>query len=78
MDLNYGKGGETESLENNTLYRKLIGHLLYISVNTRPDVSAAISILAQKVSKPAQDCNQCKRILKYLKTTSNLKVIVEQ
>ena len=47
MDINYGKGGKTEFLENNTLYRKLFGHLLYISVNTRPDVPAAISILAQ-------------------------------
>lgn len=56
---------------------KLIGHLLYISVNTRPDVSAAIGILAQKVSKPTyEDWNQCKRILKYLKTTSNLKLLL--
>ena len=55
MDLNRGKGGETESLENNTLYHKLIGHLLYISVNTRPDVSAVIRILAQRVSKPTQE-----------------------
>ena len=46
MDLNYGKGRETESLEKNILHRKLIGHLLYISVNTRSNVSAAISILA--------------------------------
>lgn len=55
VELSYGKGGETASLENNTLYRKLIGHLLYISVNSRPDVSAPISILAQKVSNPTKE-----------------------
>ena len=34
MDLTYRKGGETQPLENNTLYPKFIGHSLYISVNT--------------------------------------------
>lgn len=75
MDLCYGKGGDSKILENNTKYRKLIGHLLYISVNTRPDISAAVSILAQKVSQPTtEDWSQCKRILKYLNSTVEYKL----
>lgn len=49
--------------------------MLYISVNTRPDISASISILAQKVQQPRQeDWNELKRVLKYLKGTSTLKL----
>jgi len=38
--------------------------VLYIAVNTRPDISASVTILAQKVTKPTQeDWNKLKRIL---------------
>lgn len=33
-------------------YRSLIGSILYLSTKTRPDLSAAVSILAPKVSSP--------------------------
>lgn len=70
IEVSYGKGGNSEVLTNNEKYRQLIGSLLYISVNTRPDISASVSILAQKVSQPNQeDWNEAKRILKYLKGT---------
>ncbi|KAG5682922.1 hypothetical protein PVAND_012240 [Polypedilum vanderplanki] len=36
-------------LEDNKEYRKLIGMLLYVSTNSRPDISSSVSILSQKV-----------------------------
>lgn len=62
-------------LENNDLYRKAIGSLLYLSVNTRPDISASISILSRKVNNPnSNDWNEVKRVMKYLKLTKTLKL----
>lgn len=56
-------------------YRKLIGSLLFIAVNTRPDIAECIFILAQKVSAPTQeDWNEAKQTLKYLKGTINMKL----
>lgn len=75
MDVSYGKSEDSTLLETNMKYRKLIGQLLYISVNSRPDISAAVNILAQKVANPTmEDWSQCKRVLKYLKSTSQLKL----
>lgn len=66
MDVGYGESDSSSPLEGNTKYRSLIGRLLYLSVNSRPDISASVSILAQKVSKPTiEDWNQLKRV-KYL------------
>jgi Reverse transcriptase (RNA-dependent DNA polymerase) len=59
-----------EELENNTEYRQIIGMLLYISTNSRPDISASVAILAQKVSKPREiDLQESLRIVKYLLKT---------
>lgn len=78
MNVSYEKGGESELLVNNEQYRQLIGCLLYISVNTRPDISASVSILAQKVSGPNQeDWNEVKRVVKYLKGTAQLSLMLD-
>lgn len=75
LEVNYGKSNESTELENNTKYRRLIGRLLYLSVNSRPDISASVSILAQKVSKPtSEDWNQVKRVVRYLKSTCKMKL----
>lgn len=75
MEVNYGKTDSTTPLDNNVKYRRLIGRLLYLSVNSRPDISASISILAQKVSEPTnEDWNQLKRVVKYLKATHKLRL----
>lgn len=62
-------------LESNKQYLKLIGSLLFIALNTRPDISASIAILSQKISKPTQyDWVQLKRVLRYLKGTTILRL----
>lgn len=80
MDINYfsNKTSEGEKLlENNTEYRKIIGSLLYIATVTRPDTSAAVSILSRKVSNPRlKDWNAVLRILRYLKHTASKQIIL--
>lgn len=67
--------GDEELLPENNNYRKLIGHLLYLSVNTRPDITASVCILAQKVSSPTQDdWNYLKHVVKYLVGTIAMKL----
>jgi transposase InsO family protein len=74
MDTGYHKLSG-EPLTSNENYRKLIGMLLYISVNTRPDIAAAVAILCQKVSAPTcVDLNEAKRVLCYLKGTKSMRL----
>lgn len=74
ISVGYGKG-ESNPMINNESYRKAIGCLLYVSINTRPDISAAVSILAQKVSSPTdEDWVEVKRVVKYLIATAKLEL----
>lgn len=69
---------EMKLLENNTLYHELIGCLLYISINTRPDIAAVVSILSRHVSRPTEsDWVELKRLIKYLIGTKDLKLKLE-
>lgn len=71
MDVSFLKATNEDYLPNNNQYRQAIGSLLYVAVNTRPDISAAVTILAQRVEKPTQrDWLEVKRIIKYLKHTA--------
>lgn len=63
------------ALPNNVKYRSAIGTLLYISVNTRPDIAISTSILSRKVSNPTEaDWTEVKRIFRYLKYTQHAKL----
>lgn len=74
IDLGYFKL-EGTSLESNEEYRTLIGMLLYLSTNTRPDIAASVSILSQKVTKPRDvDLTQVKRLIRYIKGTRDRKL----
>lgn len=76
LNPSYNKSGaEEELLLNNKVYQKVIGSLLYLAVNSRPDISASISILARKVCKPnKEDWLELKRVLRYLKGTAHMKL----
>lgn len=66
---------ESEPLPDNKEYQKIIGKLLYVSVNTRPDISTAVSILSRNSSRPTQeDWIELKRIIRYLKGIKNYRL----
>lgn len=63
---------EEELMQNQGEFQNLIGCLVYIAVNTRPDVAIATSILGQRVSNSTTAYwNEAKRILRYLKGTAD-------
>lgn len=62
-------------LPSNCEYRKLIGMLLYLSTNSRPDIATSISILSQSVEGPFDnDLNELRRVIRYLNGTKTLKL----
>ena len=76
LDPGYAKLESSEQIPDHE-YRKLIGMLLYVSVNSRPDITASVSILSQRMSSPTKvDMNEVKRVIRYLKGTIDLKLKV--
>ena len=62
----------SNELGDSTLYREIVGSLIYVMNCTRPDLCYTVSKLSQKLSKPTnEDLNMAKRALKYLKGTAN-------
>lgn len=58
-----------------TRYRSLVGGLLNVAVNARPDIAASVSILGRCVSRPTErDWKAAKRVLRYLKGTKQHKL----
>jgi Reverse transcriptase (RNA-dependent DNA polymerase) len=53
-------------------YREAIGSLLYLAVQTRPDISVAVSVLSKHVQEP-KPCHWegVKRVFRYLKGTGS-------
>ena len=76
VDTGYVKSKKDEEpMEDNNSYWKQIGILLYIAVNTRPDISASESILSQhNVGATKSDWNEAKRIVLYIKGRIKLKL----
>jgi hypothetical protein len=54
-------------------FSKIIGSLLYLSTNTRPDIAYSVSMLSRYMSNP-NDAHfiSAKRVLRYLRGTYNL------
>lgn len=62
-----------EEMERNDGYQSLMGALLYVAVNTRPDIAASVSILSQQIKRPSTvDWTEAKRVVRYLKGTKHL------
>ncbi|PPQ83944.1 hypothetical protein CVT24_005864 [Panaeolus cyanescens] len=60
-----------------TLYREIIGSLMYLSVMTRPDITYAVSILSQYLENPhTTHLIASKRVLRYLKGTKSLRLVL--
>lgn len=73
LDPGYHKITDSPPLPPENQFRKIIGMLLYVAINTRPDVAASVNILAQHVATPRQvDMNEAQRVVKYLMATKTL------
>jgi hypothetical protein len=58
-------------------YRQVVGGLLYIALNTRPDIMAAVSICSRYVANPGMNhWIAVKRILRYLNGSRNNGIIL--
>jgi hypothetical protein len=65
----------SQSPIDQTLFRQMIGSLMYLMIGTRPDIAAAVSIISQFASNPTTLHHQAaKRILRYIKGTINIKL----
>lgn len=65
----------SEKMDNTEIYRKAIGSLMYLAVNTRPDIAVGTSILARRVEEHRQaDWTEFKRIFRYLNGTKDRKL----
>ncbi len=54
-------------------YQSIVGSLLYVAIATRPDIAQAVGVVSKFNSKPSQThLSAAKRILRYLKGTSDL------
>lgn len=59
--------------------RNVIGCLMYIMLCTRPDLSTSVNILSRYTNKNNKELWKClKRVLRYLKGTSDLKLIYKR
>ena len=66
---NNGQGQNVNKLTAHNM-RAIVGALLYLAINTRPDIAYATAILAQSVSAPTiKDYKAAARILRYLNGT---------
>jgi Reverse transcriptase (RNA-dependent DNA polymerase) len=67
MDPNVKLTKSVESETVNVPYREVIGSLMYLSVATRPDISAAVCVLSKYCGEPKQcHWDAVKRVLRYL------------
>jgi hypothetical protein len=77
LGLKLQKSEEQEPDEFQLDFRHTIGQLLYVAINTRPDITAAVSILSQFVSNPGPTHWQAvKKLLRYLQGTSDLGIVL--
>ncbi|MBW0487333.1 hypothetical protein O181_027048 [Austropuccinia psidii MF-1] len=74
LQLSNSSNKEHEDFNNlNINYSSAIGSLNYISSNTRPDITFAVSHLSQFLEKPGiQHWNACLQVFPYLNHTKNL------
>ncbi|KAJ7556904.1 hypothetical protein O6H91_05G103700 [Diphasiastrum complanatum] len=69
--------GDKTSFEDITLFRKLIGFLIYLTI-TRPDLSFCVSKLSQSMQAPlVHHWKSAKRVLRYVSSTRFFGILYE-
>lgn len=77
LDIGYAKTENNTNMIEKKKYQNLIGALMYIATNTRVDINASVSILSRKLNSPTElDWVEAKRIVRYLKYTKDLKLVL--
>ena len=72
-----GADVDGEPMDEPWNYRSIVGMLLYLSTNTRPDISMAVSQVARFCNDPKQShATAVKMILRYLKRTCDKGMIM--
>lgn len=76
MDPGYlAANNDSKQFSDQTAYRSLVGALLYLAVNARPDISISVGLLGRKVAEPNQsDWFAAKRVVQYLNATKDQKL----
>ena len=75
LKLSKFEGGE---MVDNTIYRQLIGNLIYLT-NTRPDLSYADSILSFSMQQPQDNhWNATKGVLRYIQGTKHFGILYKK
>ena len=71
-----GSDPEGPPIKENWKYPSVVGILLYLSINTTPDIAFAVSQVAQFTSNPKQSrASAVKMIIWYLSATSDQGII---
>lgn len=70
------KGAEDTSEKiDNVPYQNIIGSLMYLAVNTGPDLAFIVSYLSQyNIDHSETNWKMLKRVLRYLNNTKNLSI----
>lgn len=60
------------------LCQEMVGSLIYVSNNTRPDIAYSVQFLARAMSNPTKlHHSLARRVIQYLNTTKKLKLVFE-
>lgn len=69
---------DTTPFEDPSLYKRLVGSLIYAAIYTRPDITYAVGKVSQHFEQPTkQDWYNAKRILRYLKGTRDFTLVYQ-
>ena len=73
------KATENEQLIDETLYRSLVGSLLYIAKQTRPDIIWIVNVISRFMEKPTNtNWLPGKRVLRCLQAPKLLKLVYQR
>lgn len=69
---------EGHELKDSTMYRKLVGSLIYLTI-TRPDIMFAVGVVSQYMEKPRKPhLDAVRRILRYVRGTFDLGILYKK
>jgi hypothetical protein len=63
--------------ERTQVYQSIVGSLMYLAVNTRPDIAYAVSVLSRFLTNPSEKHVAAGiHVLQYLKGTTYLAIVL--